>query len=85
MNKNRTAVLERQRPQAVPDDPEDHSSHAVPPPPQDAAPPRAEARPTGPRRHSDPDEKLMLWGMLFFFGLGLYAAAFVALGVWLTP
>ena len=38
-----------------------------------------------PRRCSDPDEKLMLWGLLGFFLLGLYAAVFVALGMWLTP
>jgi hypothetical protein len=46
-----------------------------------------ESEPTahGPRRWNDPDEKLMLWGALFFLGLGLYAAAFVAFGMWLTP
>lgn len=41
--------------------------------------------PNGPRRWNDPDEKMMLWGALFFFGLGLYAAAFVVFGMWLTP
>lgn len=45
----------------------------------------SEPRPHGPRRWNDPDEKLMLWGALFFLGLGLYAAAFVAFGMWLTP
>lgn len=39
----------------------------------------------GPRRWNDPEEKLMLWGVLFFLGLGLYAGAFVAFGMWLTP
>ena len=44
--------------------------------------------PTARRRASrghDPDEKLMLWGLLGFFGLGLYAALMVAFGMWLTP
>ncbi len=39
----------------------------------------------GRRRWNDPDEKLMLWGALGFFFLGLYAAIFVAFGMWLTP
>lgn len=85
MTKNRTALLERQRPQTVPDDSERHSSHPAPPRRQDAVPPHADGRPIRPRRHIDADEKLMLWGLLFFFGLGLYAAAFVGIGVWLTP
>ncbi len=85
MTKDRTAVLERQRPQTVPDDPERHGSHRAPPRPQDAAPQLGDGRPTGAQRNFDPDEKLMLWGLLFFFGLGLYAAAFVGIGVWLTP
>jgi hypothetical protein len=37
-----------------------------------------------PRRWNGPDKKLMLWGMLFFLLLGVYAAVFVAFGVWLT-
>lgn len=32
-----------------------------------------------------PDERLVLWGLLGFFGLGLYAALMVAVGMWLTP
>lgn len=85
MTKNRAAVLERQWPQSVPDDPERQCSLPAPPRPQDAPSPRAEGQPTRPRRHIDAYEKLMLWGLLFFFGLGLYAAAFVALGVRLAP
>lgn len=45
----------------------------------------SEPKAHGPRRWNDPEEKLMLWGVLFFLGLGLYAAAFVAFGMWLTP
>jgi len=56
-------------------------------PVEDAQRDEAPTEPTrhGPRRWNDPDEKIMLWGALFFFGLGLYAAAFVAFGMWLTP
>ncbi len=62
----------------------EHPVRAVQPaehqPAQDPAPPTR-----GPRRWSDPDEKFMLWGMVGFFALGLYAAIFVAFGMWLTP
>lgn len=33
----------------------------------------------------DPEAQLRRYGLLFFFLLGLYAVAFVALGVWLSP
>jgi len=45
----------------------------------------AEPKDHEPRRWTDPDEKLALWFVLGFFLLGLYAAAFVTFGIWLTP
>lgn len=37
-----------------------------------------------PRRWNDPDEKLMIWGMLAVAGLSVYAAVFITLAVWLS-
>lgn len=51
---------------------------------QTSAPSKGRAAP-GRRRWNDPDEKLMLWGAVCFLGLGLYAAAFILFGMWLTP
>jgi len=47
--------------------------------------PQAVERHGGPRRWSDPDERLVLWGLLGFLLLGLYAAVCVAIGMWMTP
>jgi hypothetical protein len=51
----------------------------------DAANLMAPVSPTdsGTSRRRDADEQGMLWGMLAFFGLGMYAAVFVIWGVWL--
>ena len=38
-----------------------------------------------PAVRSDPDLRSMRWALLVSFLLGVYAAAFAAFGVWLTP
>lgn len=84
MSQNRTALLPRPsrvEPHEAPRSPElaTESRDQLPSPASEAR------KPSGPRRWNDPDEKLMLWGLLFFFGLGLYAVAFILFGMWLTP
>jgi hypothetical protein len=49
-----------------------------------SAPVRGRTRTRGPRRWNDPDEKLMIQGMLAVAGLSVYAAVFITLAVWLT-
>jgi hypothetical protein len=55
--------------------------HAADAPALPGAPPPASDGTSSRRR--DPDEHGMLWGMLAFFGWGMYAAVFVIWGVWL--
>ena len=78
-----TALLDRTDPTAA----LDHQAHASDEGPADLrtqAPAQPDERGAshGPRRWNDPDEKAMVWGLLFFFGLGLYAVVFVLLGAW---
>lgn len=87
MTEKHTALLDRPT-QRVRAEPHDTSWPGGPAAEQrDEAPVPSDQRreASGPRRWNDPEEKLMLWGLLFFFGLGLYAAAFIVFGMWLTP
>lgn len=85
-----TAQLDRPRKPDPPGASPSRPQVAVPaareePPAEPEQPSRTPSATPERRRWSDPDEKLMLWGMLGFLGLGVYAAVFVAFGMWLTP
>ena len=88
MTENRDSVLDRTEHRAIAVDAAPAVADAVRPSPHvDQGPTAADTTPNapGPRRWNEGEEKQMLYAMLFFFGLGLYAALFAALGVWLSP